>query len=94
MESTDLTIRVLQDIRDEIRGLRTEQRQFREEQKTFSRDVATRFEVVEGALKDLAEQLVMLARGVKVAVEQRPRTEERLADLESRVGELEKRRPA
>ena len=63
MKPTDLTVRILQDIREEIHGLREEQREFREE--SF-----TRFETIENTLKDLAEQLVMLARGVKVAIEQ------------------------
>jgi len=57
----DLTVRILQDIREEIRGLREEQREFREE--SFAR-----FEAIESTLRHLAEQLVMLAWGVKAPI--------------------------
>ena len=87
MKPTDLTVRILQDIREEIHGLREEQREFREE--SFAR-----FEAIESTLRDLAEQLVMLARGVKVAIEQRGKTDDRIRKLERRVTTLEKRRRA
>jgi hypothetical protein len=38
--------------------------------------------------------LVMLARGVKVAINQQSKTEDRLQKLERRVAALEKRRSA
>lgn len=56
MKPVDLAVRILQDIRDELHGLREEQREFREG--SFAR-----FEAIERTLRDLAEQLVMLARG-------------------------------
>ena len=87
MKPTDLTVRILQDIREEIHGLREEQREFREES-------LARFEAIESTLRDLAEQLVMLARGVKVAIEQRGKTDDRIRKLERRVTTLEKRRRA
>jgi hypothetical protein len=87
MKPADLTVRILQDIRDEIHGLRAEQREFREE--SFAR-----FETIESTLRDLAEQLVMLARGVKVAIEQRSKGDDRIRKLERRVSALEKRRSA
>jgi hypothetical protein len=87
MKATDLTVRILQDIREEIHGLREEQREFREES-------IGRFEAIENTLRDLTEQLVMLARGVKVAIDQRSKTDDRLRKLERRVAVLEKRRTA
>jgi len=87
MKPTDLSVRILQDIREEIHGLREEQREFREES-------LGRFEVMESTLRDLTEQLVMLARGVKVAIDQRSKTDDRIRKLERRVAVLEKRRTA
>ena len=87
MKPAVLSVRILQDIREEIHGLREEQREFRDE--SF-----TRLETIETTLRDLTEQLVMLARGVKVAINQRSKTEDRLQKLERRVAALEKRRSA
>lgn len=87
MKPTDLTVRILRDIREEIHGLREEQREFREQ--SFAR-----FEAIESTLRDLAEQMVMLARGVKVAIDQRGKTDARIRKIERRVGALEKRRSA
>jgi predicted nuclease with TOPRIM domain len=81
------TVRILRDIREEVHGLREEQREFREQ--SFGR-----FEVIEGTLKDLAEQLVKLAHGVKVAIERRSKTDDRIRKLERRVASLEKPRSA
>ena len=52
-------------------------------------DFTARFEVIEATLKDLAEQMVMLARGVKTALEVRGRMD----DIERRLAEVEKRQP-
>jgi hypothetical protein len=51
MEPTDVTVRVLQDIREEIRGLRDEQREFRQEQREFREQTMGRFEVIETTLR-------------------------------------------
>jgi septation ring formation regulator EzrA len=83
----DLTIKTLQGIREDLQGLRTEQEAsrreqeafrreqeaFRREQEAFRRESNQHFEVIETALRDIAEQLVMLSRGVKAAIEVRPR---------------------
>ena len=106
MEPSDLTVRILQEIRDEVRGLRGEMTQ-RFDAQTASMNErfdaqtasmnerfdaqAARFEVIETALRDFAEQLVVLARGVKTLIEKRPQTEDRLEDLERRVAQLESR---
>jgi hypothetical protein len=72
METPDLTVRILQEIRDSIRG--TNQRLEASEARAEARHAEVtqqflvmnqRFEVIETTLRDLAEQLVMLARGVK-----------------------------
>lgn len=91
VEPTDLTVRILQEIRDDVRGLRDEQRAFREEHQAFREETNTRFEVIETTLRDLAQQLVILARGVKTAIELRGGVEARLDDHERRLTELERR---
>ena len=97
MEPTDLTVRILQDIREEIRGLRDDQgafrAEFREELATRFQEVAARYEVVETTLRDLAQQLVILGRGVKVAIERRESADDRFDDHEHRIAKLEKRLP-
>lgn len=64
MESTDLTVRILQDIREDIHGLREEQREGRVEAQAaigqFREESAERFAIIETGLRDMAEQLVMV----------------------------------
>jgi len=98
VEPTDLTVRILQEIRDDIRGSREEQRGLREEQRGLreeqraAREAAdVRFEAIETALRDMAQQLVILGRGIKVALERRSSTDDRLDDHERRLAEVEKR---
>lgn len=93
MEPTDLTVRILQEIRDDLRGVREEQRGTREELRAMRGEHLQRFELIETTLKDLAEQMVMLARGVKVALETRANVEGRLDNHEQRLKDLEKRQP-
>jgi phage shock protein A len=52
---------------------------------------AARFEVIESTLRDLAQQLVVLGRAVKVAIEERRGTADRFDTLEQRVADLEKK---
>jgi hypothetical protein len=52
-----------------------------------------RSEVVETTLRDLASQMVLLARGVKVALETRGNVDTRLTEIEQRLEKLEKREP-
>ncbi len=108
MEPTDLTVKLLQEIRDGVRqtneridtmnsqfGQRLEvmSEQFGQRLEVMSEQFGQRFEVIETTLRDLAEQMVMLARGVKTAVETRGRLDDRLEDHERRIAELEKRPP-
>jgi hypothetical protein len=49
-----------------------------------------RFEIIETTLRDLAQQMVMLARGIKTALEHRSTVESRLDQAERRIEALEK----
>jgi phage shock protein A len=102
VEPTDLTVRILQDIRQEIAearkdsasqgtALRSEIVGLREEIRSFETMSAARFEVIESTLRDLAQQLVVLGRAVKVAIEERRGTADRFDTLEQRVADLEKK---
>jgi chromosome segregation ATPase len=101
MEPSEITIRVLQEIRDELRSSRAETKEelravreeSREEFRTVReefRTVNARFEVIETSLRDVAQQLVMLARGIKTALDARAEVELRFADVERRLEALEK----
>ena len=96
-----LTVKILQEIRDDIRGLREDNRTLHEDNRTLRADMDarfgeviahsnTRFEVIETTLRDLAQQMVMLSRAIKVALDQRPANDERFADHERRIAELER----
>jgi prefoldin subunit 5 len=101
----DLAVRILQDIRAELREIKEQSHAFQQQQQTFQQQQQTfhqqssafqehalaRFEVIETALRDMAEQLVILGRGVKVAIENRGKTDARLDDHDRRIGELERR---
>lgn len=101
MEPTDLTIKVLQEIRDEGRGTREEMSGLRgeltremsglrAEMSGLRTEFSERFEVLETTLRDPAQQLVLLARGIKTALESPADTERRLDDHERRLAEIEK----
>ena len=89
MGDGDVTTRILTEIRDEVRAMRADHAAFREQIDARFARVDERFEVIETALRDLAQQLVILGRGVKEAIEERGRTRERLDDHERRLGALE-----
>src|SRR5262245_46411408 len=105
MEPVDLTVRILQEIRDDLRGFRTdvngrleqvdkrlEQVDKRLEHWEARAELADqRFIAIETALRDMAEQFVVLGRGIKVAIEDRARKEALLDDHERRIAELERR---
>ena len=94
MAESELTTQILKDIRTEIRGMRDDQRALAEKQDRFAEQMMQRFEIVETTLRDLAEQLVILGRGVKVAIETRRARDERLDDHERRIEALEQQLPA
>lgn len=97
MEPTDLTIKLLQEIRDDGRKTRDElTRRLDDQSAQFSAQSThanARFEAIETSLRDMAQQLVMLARGIKVALESRADSDRRLEDHEQRLAVLEKQSP-
>lgn len=90
MEPERHTIRLLQEIRDEVRRSadRTDARFEKMDQRFEKMD--QRFEVIETTLRDLAGQMVMLARGIKTALDRRSSLDNRLDAVESRLDALEK----
>lgn len=95
MEPENLTVRVLMDIRDEMRGMReditgmrADIHGLREEQIHTNERLA----VVETVLVDVATQMRFLGRSMGVSRVARRRHEQRLEDLERRVGDLERKR--
>ncbi|MFT3713346.1 MAG: hypothetical protein QM817_37295 [Archangium sp.] len=89
MEPTDLTVRILQELRDGQKAQTAEFRELREEMRIDRERSDQRFEIIETSLRDLAEQLVMMTRAVKVALESRATNEARLDDHERRLRALE-----
>ncbi len=91
MEPENHTIRLLQEIRDEVRRSsdKTEVRFEKMDQRFEKMD--QRSEAIETTLRDLAQQMVMLARGIKTALEHRTSVDNRLDDAERRLSDLEKR---
>ncbi len=91
MEPENLTVRLLQEIRDEVRRSsdKSEVRFEKMDQRFEKMD--PRFEVIETSLRDLAQQMVMLARGIETALEHRTNVDGRLDDAERRLADLEKR---
>ncbi|HEY5448070.1 MAG TPA: hypothetical protein VIQ54_04935 [Polyangia bacterium] len=89
MAGSDITVEILKDIRDDIRGVRTE---FREEiagVRTELQKHTERFGMVEKALLDLAEQQRFVVRYTKAISERDSRLEPRMSALEARVDKLE-----
>jgi hypothetical protein len=89
VEPTPITIQLLQDIRDEMHATRGEMRAGREAMERKFEQVDARFEVVESVLRDLSQQVVLMARGVKVAIKNRRKTDRQLEDHERRIARLE-----
>ncbi len=89
MSDGPLTVKILQEIREELRASREELHASRDEQRAFHAEANTRFEILETTLRDLAEQMVMLGRAVKVAIDSRGGSDSRVDQLEHRVAALE-----
>jgi len=86
---SDLTVEILKDIRDEIRGVRTELREEIAGVRGELQIHTERFGVVEAALRDMAEQQRFVVRYTKAIAERDSRIEGRVSSLESRVDKLE-----
>ncbi len=95
MEPAARTLRILQEIRDDLRGVREDLQRSTAESKSEREEMRAesnaRFEVLETTLRDLAQQMVMLGRGVKIAIEARAPESARIDALDRRVTDLEKR---
>jgi hypothetical protein len=105
VEPTDLTVRILQEMRDDQRGLREDVRGLRDEVRGLSgrlevlssegaarfEVMTARFEVIETTLRDLAQQPVILGRAVKVAIDDRRASTDRWDDHERRLAALERK---
>jgi hypothetical protein len=98
MADSDVTVEILKDIRDEIRGVRGEVRELHAD--TNQRLDATnhrldannqRLDLVETTLLDLAEQNRFIVRYTRALAERHGDVEPRVSALESRVEKLESR---
>jgi hypothetical protein len=85
MEPENLTLKVLIDIREEMRGSRIEQREMHEQ-------TNARLTAIEHTVLDAATQIRVLARTARVSMEVTRAHEERFDALERRVAELERSR--
>ena len=96
MAGGDITIEILKDIRDDIRGVRSgvhdlrgEVHELRTEVKDLRSDTNKRFALVEAAILDLAEQHRSVVRYTKAIADRDGQLEPRVSALESRVDKLE-----
>ncbi|MDP3236266.1 MAG: hypothetical protein Q8N26_25985 [Myxococcales bacterium] len=63
------TVKLLQELRDGQRSQTEELHELRNEMREGRDRADQRFEIIETSLRDLAEQMVMMTRAVKVALE-------------------------
>ena len=83
--ASDVTVEILKDIRDEMRGMRAEQVQTNERLAQTNQ----RLDVVETTLLDLAEQQRFVVRYMRALSERDTQLEPRVSNLEARVEKLE-----
>ena len=83
--ASDITVEILKDIRDEMRGTREEVRGMRAEQVQTNH----RLDVVETTLLDLADQQRFVVRYLRAISERDTQLEPRVSNLEARVDKLE-----
>jgi len=103
MAGDDITIEILKDIRDDIRGVRSgvldvraevhevraEVHDLRTDVQDLRTDTNKRFALVEAAILDLAEQHRFVVRYTKAIADRDGQLEPRVSALESRVNKLE-----
>ena len=83
--ASDVTVEILKDIRDEMRGMRAEQVQTNHRLDQTNQ----RLDVVETTLLDLAEQQRFVVRYMRTLSERDAHLEPRVSNLEARVEKLE-----
>ena len=89
MAGGDITIEILKDIRDDIRGVRSGVHEVRAEVHELRSDTNKRFALVEAAILDLAEPHRFVVRYTKAIADRDGQLEPRVIALESRVDKLE-----
>jgi len=89
MADSDITVEILKDIRDEIRGTNARVDTTNGRLDTMEHALSQRLGAVEMTLLDLAEQQRFVVRYTKAISERDTRIEPRLTALESRVDKLE-----
>ncbi len=105
MDPTDLSIEILQGIRNDLResteAAREDRKRLEEQMNArFEQmdrrfeQVDRRFEVVESTLTDLAEQMVFHSKALRTLLDRSDRDELRYRDLDQRVTALEEARSA
>jgi len=90
--ASDITVEILKDIRDEMRGSRGEMRSIREEMQGMRAEqmqTNNRLDIVETTLLDLADQQRFVVRYLRTISERDIRLEPRVSSLEARVDKLE-----
>jgi hypothetical protein len=83
--ASDITVEILKDIREEMRGSREEMRGMHAEQVRTNQ----RLDVVETTLLDLADQQRFVVRYLRAISERESHLEPRVTSLEARVEKLE-----
>jgi hypothetical protein len=89
MAGGDLTVEILKDIRDAVRGTNTRIESMEHSLSQRLDGVTQRLDLVETTLLDLAEQHRFLVRYTRATAERESRLEPRVSALESRVDKLE-----
>lgn len=90
--ASDITVEILKDIRDEIRGVRGEQVQTNQRLDQTNQRLGLmteRIDMVETTLLDLAQQQRFVVRYTKAISERDTQLETRVSTLETRVDKLE-----
>ena len=89
MAETDITVEILKEIRDEIRGTNARADTTNSRLDTMEHAISERLGAVETTLLDLAEQQRFVVRYTKAISERGTLLEPRVSALESRVDKLE-----
>lgn len=89
MAGGDITVEILKDIREAVRGTNTRIENMEHSLSQRLDGVTQRLDLVETTLLDLAEQHRFLVRYTRATAERESRLEPRVNALESRVDKLE-----
>mgnify|MGYP003474390520 CR=1 FL=1 len=87
-EVQHLVVEQLKLLRGDVQDLRGDMQKVREESQQSREEAVLRFEAIEGALRDSAQQLVVLARGVHSLIQSRQSNDDDVDDLKRRVSAI------